>query len=156
MSAPQMFERKNKRMHTLWQPSHTKTENDSKEVQHQYTQHTVKLFLRAPLHIKSSVYALLHTVSRLSLEQEDTEHASEHLDRLALHVSARAHLHLHRGPNTASVATSENAPNMSCVYSRLYSVPVDFDPEQRLRDNCPPVAFSRTGLVSRVIKSRSL
>ena len=56
MSAPQMFERKNKRMHTLWQPSHTKTEDDSKEVQHQYTQHTVKLFLRAPLHIKSSVY----------------------------------------------------------------------------------------------------
>ena len=146
MSAPQMFERENKRMQTSCQPSRTNTENDSKEVQHQYTQHPAKLCLRTQL----------HTVSRLSLEQEDTEHASGHLDRIALHVSARAHLHLHSGPNTAKVAISENAPNMSCVYSRLCSVPVDFDPEQRLRNNCPPVAFSRTRLVSRVIKSRSL
>lgn len=139
MSAPQMFERENKKMHTSCRPSRTNTDNDSKEVQHQYTQHPAK--------------HSLYTVSRLSLEQED---ASGHLDRIALHVSARAHLHLHSGPNTAKVAISENAPNMSCVYSRLCSVPVDFDPEQRLRNNCPPVAFSRTRLVSRVIKSRSL
>ena len=144
-----MLEREKKTRHTSWLPSLTKTENDSQEAQHQYTQHPVKLCLRTQLHTASSLHALLHSVSSLSLEQENTEHA------IALQVSARAHLHRHSAPNTASVATSENAPDMSCVY-RQYSVPVDFDPEQRLRDNCPPVAFSRTRQVSRVTKSRSL